>query len=116
VSIRFYMDVHVPYAMTFELRLRGVDVLTAQEDGAGNLEDSKLLDRASTLGRVLVTQDADFLKEAARRQENALRFAGVIFAAQLDITIGQGARDLELIARASEPEDWVNSVEFLPLR
>ena len=50
MSIRLYMDVHVPYAMTFELRLRGVDVLTAQEDGTGELEDSKLLDRASTLG------------------------------------------------------------------
>ena len=80
MSIRFYVDVHVPYAMTFELRLRGVDVLTAQEDGAGKLADAELLDRASTLGRVLVTQDADFLKEAARRQENALWFAGVVFA------------------------------------
>jgi predicted nuclease of predicted toxin-antitoxin system len=116
VSIRFYMDVHVPYAMTFELRLRGVDVLTAQEDGAGELEDSKLLDRASTLGRVLVTQDADFLKEAARRQKNAVRFAGIICVPQLDVTIGQGVRDLELIARASDPEDWANWVEFLPLR
>jgi predicted nuclease of predicted toxin-antitoxin system len=74
------MDVHIPYAMTFELRLRGVDVLTAQEDGTGKLEDSKLLDRASTLGRVLVTQDANFLKEAARRQENVLPLAGVVFA------------------------------------
>jgi hypothetical protein len=110
------MDVHVPYAMTFELRLRGVNVLTAQEDGAGMLADAELLDRAAALGRVLVTQDADFLKEVARRQENALPFAGVIFAPQLDVTIGQCVRDLELIARASDPEDWVNWVEFLPLR
>jgi hypothetical protein len=29
------MDVHVPWAMTTELRLRGVNVVTAQEDGAG---------------------------------------------------------------------------------
>lgn len=116
MSIPLYMDVHVPYAMTLELRLRGVDVLTAQEDGAGELQDSKLLDRASTLGRVLVTHDADFLQEAAQRQENAVRFAGIIYAHQLDITIGQCVRDLELIARASDPEDWVNWVEFLPLR
>ena len=115
MSIRLYMDVHVPYAMTFELRLRGVDVLTAQEDGTGKLEDSKLLDRASTLGRVLVTQDEDFLKEAARRQENALPFAGVVFAPQLDVTIGQCVRDLELISFASDPEDWADWVEFLPL-
>ena len=116
MSIRLYMDVHVPYALTFELRLRGVDVLTAQEDGTGKLEDSKLLDRASTLGRVLVTQDEDFLKEAARRQEIALSFAGVVFAPQLEVTIGQCVRDLELIAVASDLEDWINWVEFLPLR
>src|SRR5207302_1334872 len=34
VSIRFYMDVHVPRAITEGLRLRGIDVVTAQEDGA----------------------------------------------------------------------------------
>ncbi len=110
------MDVHVPLAMTIELQLRGVDVLTAQEDAAAQMEDSKLLDRALGLGRVLVTQDADFLIEAARRQENALRFAGIIYAPQLDITIGQCVRDLELIARATDPDDWVNWVEFLPLK
>jgi hypothetical protein len=41
------MDVHVPLAITTELRLRGADVLTAQEDGASQLEDSQLLDRAT---------------------------------------------------------------------
>ena len=28
-----YMDVHVPFAVTLQLRQRGVDVLTAIEDG-----------------------------------------------------------------------------------
>ena len=34
------MDVHVPYAITIALRLRGVDVLTAQEDNSQELEDA----------------------------------------------------------------------------
>ena len=54
------MDVHVPLAVTAELRLRGTDVLTAQEDGASQLEDAGLLDRASALDRVLVMQDTAF--------------------------------------------------------
>jgi hypothetical protein len=37
--LRLYMDVHVPIAVTYGLRLRGVDVLTAQEDGAAELPD-----------------------------------------------------------------------------
>ncbi len=110
------MDVHVPFAITTELRLRAVDVLTAQEDGAGELEDSNLLDRASALGRVLVTQDIDFLGEAARRQEASQYFIGIIYAPQLDISINQVVSDLELIAHASMPEEWVSRVEYLPLK
>jgi hypothetical protein len=34
MPLAFYMDHHVPRAVTLGLRLRGVDVLTAYEDGA----------------------------------------------------------------------------------
>jgi len=44
-----YLDVHVPAAIAAELRRRGVDVLTAQEDGATELEDDDLLIRASSI-------------------------------------------------------------------
>ena len=37
--VPLYMDVHVPGAVTRALRLRGVDVLTAQEDGTDEWED-----------------------------------------------------------------------------
>jgi hypothetical protein len=37
--------------------LRSVDVLTAQEDGASELDKDRLLQRATDLGRVLVSQD-----------------------------------------------------------
>ncbi len=109
------MDVHVPFAITAELRLRGIDVLTAQEDGASELDDAQLLDRALTLGRVLVTQDVGFLREAGRRRKKGEKFAGILYAPQLEVTIGQFVRDLEMIAGASEAEEWVNSVVFLPL-
>ena len=65
------MDVHVPLAITEALRLRGADALTAQQDGARQLRDDELLDRASALGRVLFTRDADLLAEATRRQREA---------------------------------------------
>lgn len=102
--------------ITDGLRLHGVDVLTAQEDGAARLPDSALLDRSTSLGRVLFSQDKDLLREAVRRHNTPETFAGIIFAHQLKITIGQCVRDLELIAHASEPADFVNQVEYLPLR
>ena len=65
------MDVHVRRAVAAGLRLRGVDVLTAQEDDTGELPDPELLDRATELGRALFTQDDDLLREAKRRQQTA---------------------------------------------
>jgi predicted nuclease of predicted toxin-antitoxin system len=110
------MDVHVPYAITAELRLRGIDVLTAQEDGSSELDDRQLLDRAGELKRLLVTQDVGFLREAARRRAQNKPFGGIVYASQLGITIGECVRDLELIARASQIEEWLQSVQYLPLR
>ena len=50
MSVKLYMDVHVHAAITEGLRLRGVDVLTAQEDGGRRLPDPALLDRATASG------------------------------------------------------------------
>lgn len=47
MSVRFYMDEHVHGAVTSGLRRRGVDVLTAQEDGQTGADDDSLLDRAT---------------------------------------------------------------------
>ena len=116
MSIRLYMDVHVRRAVVVGLRLRGVDVLTAQEDGAERLSDPKLLDRATELSRVLFSQDRDLLTEATERQRTGRHFAGVVYAHQLRISIGQCIHDLELIAKASEPEDFADWVEYLPLK
>jgi hypothetical protein len=60
------MDVHLPRAVTTAL-LRSVDVLTAQEDGAAQLDDDRLLQRATELGRIRVSQDGDLLREVTRR-------------------------------------------------
>jgi predicted nuclease of predicted toxin-antitoxin system len=54
------MDVHVPQAITDQLRRRGVNVITAIEDGSAELPDNELLERTSTLGRVIFTQDIRF--------------------------------------------------------
>lgn len=67
MALQLYMDHHVPRAITVGLRQRGVDVLTAFEDGAHELLDPDLLDRAGALGRVLFIRDDDLLAEATRR-------------------------------------------------
>ena len=84
MSIGLYMDVHIPKAITNGLRLRGVDVLTAQEDGTITLSDAALLDRATELGRTLYSHDDDVLVEAHTRFSLGKDFAGVIYSPSID--------------------------------
>lgn len=116
MTIPIYMDVNIPFAITDQTRLHGLDVLTAQEDGARELSDSDLLDRASELGRILFTQDTDLLAEASLRQRTGAHFVGVVYAPQTRTTIRQCVEDLELIAKAGDPTKWINRVEYLPLK
>jgi uncharacterized protein with PIN domain len=115
MTVALYMDHHVPRAITSGLRLHGVDIVTAHEDGCHELDDSALLDRANELKRVLFTQDDDLLAEAKKRQTEGISFHGVIYAHQLKVTIGRCISDLKLISTVGEKEDILNKVEFLPL-
>jgi predicted nuclease of predicted toxin-antitoxin system len=115
VTVGLYMDVHVPAAITRGLRLRGVDVLTAQKDERRRAADPELLDRAMQLGRVLFSQDEDLLGEAARRQRSGEPFAGLIYLHQLSTIVGKCVRDLEILAKAGNSEDFTNRIEYLRL-
>ncbi len=115
MTVALYMDEHIHSSITVGLRFRDVDVLTVQEDGRSGISDTLLLDQSTELQRVVFSQDQDFLIEAQRRQVESIPFAGVIYAQQRIVTIGDCVRDLEIIAKASEPEDLVNMVQFLPL-
>jgi hypothetical protein len=97
------------------LRLRTIDVLTAQEDGAAQWDDGRLLQRATELGRVLVSQDQDLLREGARLLREGGAFRGIVYAHQLRVTIGQMVEDLELIATATFIEEWNGRIEHLPI-
>ena len=109
------MDHHIPRPITSGLRLRGVDVLTAAEDGADRLADPDLLDRDSALGRVLFSQDRDLLREATRRQIEGVPFAGVIYGHQRRVTVGDCVRDLEVVALVSDLAEMRDRVFYLPL-
>jgi predicted nuclease of predicted toxin-antitoxin system len=89
-------------------------VLTAHEDGAAQFDDEELLARATQLGRVLFSQDEDLLTLTHRWLQTGRVFAGLVYAHQLGVTIGQAIRDLALMAYALDPEDMCNSIVFIP--
>jgi hypothetical protein len=113
--IAFYFDQHVPSAIVRGLRLRRVDIITAFEDGRWADDDTNLLEHATAAGRVLVTQDEDFLRIAALWIADGREFAGIVYAHQMRIGVGRFIADLELIAKSCDPAQFRNHVEHLPL-
>lgn len=114
MNVAFYADVHVPTAVIEGLRLRGVDMLRAQDDGMEEAADLAILDRATSLGRVVLTQDDDFLAEATRRQRLGVRFSGVVYGHQLRTTVSSLVHDLTLIAAVMSSDEMADHIEYLP--
>ena len=115
MSIPLYANHHVRVEIIEGVRLRGIDVLTAREDQRHEADDAILLARSTELGRVLFSQDRDLLVLAAQFQRSGRFFAGVVYAHQLEVTIGQCVEDLELICGVYEPSEMQNRMIYLPL-
>jgi hypothetical protein len=115
MAVGLFFDVHVDAAIASQLRLRQVDVLTAQEDGVARLADDQLLEHASRLNRPIVTHDIRFRALAETWQRQNRPFCGLIFGHLMRVSIGQCVHDLELIAKATDPGDWESTVVRLPL-
>jgi hypothetical protein len=88
MAVGLYFDVHVDRAIAEQLRRRQVDVLTAQDDGANQLADDLLLERASQLGRPIVTHDIRFKAMAEDWQRQLRSFFGLIFGHLVQVPIG----------------------------
>ena len=115
MAVALFMDVHMDFAITSQLRRRQVDVITAQEDGSDQLDDDNVLTGASMLDRVVVTHDIGFKTLAEEWQRQGRPFAGLIFGHNMQVTTGRFVSDLELIAKATDPVDWDSVVVRLPL-
>jgi len=102
------MDEHVAKSVTEGLRRRGVDVVTVQELGLQAAEDQQHLQRAAQEGRVLVTQDTDFLRLHAA----GIDHRGIVYAPQ-QTPVPQMLRGLMLIHDVLSPDDMTRHVEFL---
>ncbi len=92
-----------------------MEVLTAQEDGTAKLDDPTLINRTLALRRILFSRDEDMLAEATRRQRAGESFATIVYAHQLQVSIGQCIADLEMVAKTGGDADPRGQVIFLRL-
>lgn len=106
--VKYYADEHIGRAVVNGLRQRGIDVLTLVDAGMLGATDREHLQRATTEGRVVLTQDADFL----RLHSEGLRHAGIVYASQ-GTAAGDLIRGALLVAEVLDLDDMIGHIEFI---
>ncbi|MEI8381258.1 MAG: DUF5615 family PIN-like protein [Planctomycetota bacterium] len=114
MTVPFYFDHNMQFAVVTALRERGMDVLTTREDGYDRHPDDQVLVRAQKLARVVVTHDQDFLELATECIATSTEFPGIIFCHLAKSSIGGLVADLKLIADASTYEELRNQGVWEP--
>jgi predicted nuclease of predicted toxin-antitoxin system len=108
-EITFHLDECVPAAVADGLRRRGIEVSTTWESGLAHSLDTVQLDFSSQSERVLVTQDADFL----RLHRSGITHSGIVYYEPGTLTVGQLIQGLVLIHGVMTPDEMRNHLEFL---
>src|SRR6266516_1446372 len=106
---RFHLDEHLSGSIAAGLRRRHVDVTTTREAGLAGAEDAVQLAFATSAGRVIVTQDADYLRLHAK----GIAHAGIVYYPQRSLSIGEVLSGILLIHGLLSREEMKNHVEFL---
>lgn len=106
-ALRFYTDEHVSRAVVRALRARGADVQTVAEAGRLGATDADHLAYTLRNGRVLFTQDDDFLRLAGSHAH-----AGIVYAPQRT-PIGEVVRGLILIYHVLAASEMTGRIEFI---
>jgi hypothetical protein len=109
MSIRFHLDEHISDSIAAGLRRRGIDVTRSADTGLAGADDAAQLAFAASAGRVMVTQDADYL----RLQYQGVAHAGIAYCPQGSLSIGEMLRSLTLIYDLLSAEEMTNRIEYL---
>ena len=107
--IQYYMDQHIPAAVTQGLAQHGINVLTAQDAGQCGEPDGNQLAFATKEQRVMVTYDSDYLA----LHQSGVEHAGIAWCPARKYRAGQLIQALLLIHGVLDRESMKNNVEFM---
>jgi hypothetical protein len=108
-TLRFYFDESVDLAVSEQLALAGLDVVSAHSlDKLGD-EDPSHLQRAVEMGRILCTCDTDFIILA----QEGIEHAGIVFGAMQRFTVGDWIRYIRRLHATKSVEDVENLVLYV---
>jgi predicted nuclease of predicted toxin-antitoxin system len=108
-AIRFHLDENCNRAIADGLRRRGVDVTTTPEAGLIQSTDEMQAAFALSEGRVIFTQDRDFL----RLHAHGTSHLGITYCDKDTLGVGEIINGLVLIWEIYDPEEMIGRIEFL---
>jgi Domain of unknown function (DUF5615) len=107
-TIRFHLDENCAKAIATALRRHGIDVTTTPEVGLLGAIDEEQAAHALSIGRVIFTQDRDFLRINASGSAHA----GIAYCEKDARSVGEIIEALVLIWDIYGPEEMANRVEY----
>lgn len=107
--LAFHLDEHMDHAIAHGLRGRGIDCTTTTDAGLLGARDEAHIEFSLREGRVIVTNDPDFLAFANQGVDHP----GIAFAQRGSRSIGHIIRQLCLMNDCLEPSEMAGRVEFL---
>ncbi len=108
-TIRFHLDENCTHAIAEGLRRRGVDVTTTPEAGLMGASDEQQAEYCLADGRVIFTQDRDFLRINAA----GVPHAGIVYCHQHKLGVGEIIRGLTRLWERMEPFEMTNWLVYL---
>jgi len=112
VALRLYFDECVDARIIAGTRRRSIDSVTAADEGLLGASDEEHLQRATQLGRVVVSADEDFFRLVHTRREAGRTFPGLIFVPS-GTAVGHAVRGIEIAATVLKPGEMVDQIEWV---
>lgn len=106
--IQFHLDEHIDPEIAAALRRHGVDVTTTLDAGLRSADDKTQLDFICKEGRVMVTDDPDFIRLAGTHSH-----PGIVIAHRRLLSVGEIIRRLVLVYEVLTPQEMADHIEFL---
>jgi hypothetical protein len=113
---RFLADADFNHKIAVGLRRREptVDFIDADDGAVIGLPDPDVIGVAAESGRILVSHDRKTMPGHFARFRGTRSCPGIIIVSQ-DLDIGAAIEDLLLIWAATDAEEWVDRLGFVPL-
>jgi predicted nuclease of predicted toxin-antitoxin system len=116
MKVRYQADADLNQKIvTAVLRLEPtIDFRTSHAANLVGIEDTEVLAVAASDGRILITHDKSTMPDAFGKFIQVTESPGV-FVISRGYKLADVAEELVLVWIASEPEEWVNRIIYLPL-